>query len=131
MSSDVDETSGATAPSEAAIGQPESATPPGFACPVCTREDTVVLFPTGELDMATVSRFEHAAGEALAMSCARLLIDLRELTFIDSSGVRAVLRLQARIGETPQLELLPGPAAVQRVFELAGLTAALPFRTET
>jgi hypothetical protein len=43
--------------------------------------------------------------------------------------MRALLRPQARVGDRARLELVPGPHVVQRVFELVGLTAALPFRT--
>jgi hypothetical protein len=39
-----------------------------------------------------------------------------------------MLRVQARLPSGARLELVPGPPAVQRVFELTGLIAALPFR---
>jgi anti-sigma B factor antagonist len=57
-----------------------------------------------------------------------VVVDLSQLHFLDSSGMRALLRLQSRIGDRARLELVPGPPAVQRVFELVGLTAVLPFR---
>ncbi|MDA0167255.1 STAS domain-containing protein [Solirubrobacter ginsenosidimutans] len=100
---------------------------PGFACPVHDRGDTVVLAPSGELDAATVGQLEHAIAAALDKRSENLTVDLRALSFIDSSGVRALLRLTTQIGHGARLRLVPGPPQVQRVFELTGLTAALPF----
>jgi anti-sigma B factor antagonist len=92
------------------------------------RDDTVVLALHGELDLATAPDLEEAADEVLASSCTHFVIDLRDLDFLDSSGMRAFLRIQAKLGAGVGLELIRGPQQVQRVFELAGLTAALPFR---
>jgi anti-anti-sigma factor len=83
----------------------------------------------GEMDLASVEPFERLADAALATGRDHLVVDLSELHFIDSSGMRALLRLQKRVGDRARLELVPGPPAVQRVFELVGLTAVLPFRT--
>jgi anti-anti-sigma factor len=104
-------------------------TPPGqFTYSAERHDDTVVIVLQGELDLATAPELERVADDALATPCAKLVIDLRELTFLDSSGMRAFLRIQAKLGDGVVLALIPGPQAVQRVFELAGLTAALPFR---
>jgi anti-sigma B factor antagonist len=102
-----------------------------FACPVQHGDDAVVLAPRGELDLATAPAFEAAAEEARAGVHEQLIVDLSGLTFIDSSGMRAILRLHARIGTEMRLTLLPGPWAVQRVFELAGVASVLPFRGAT
>ena len=58
----------------------------------------------------------------------RIILDLSALEFIDSTGLRLVLTLDAearRDGFT--LSLVRGSAAVQRVFELTGTAGALPF----
>jgi anti-anti-sigma factor len=99
-----------------------------LSCSLHTHADALVLMLHGDLDLASVATFEQAAAEALATGCELLVIDLRELGFVDSSGLRAFLRLQARIGDGVRLEFVPGPHRVQRVFELAGLTTVLPFR---
>jgi anti-anti-sigma factor len=71
----------------------------------------------GELDIATVPEFEAAlprpaAGEMLA-------IDLRDLSFIDSAGVHALMRLDvASRRDGWSLALVRGPDSVQRVLEL-------------
>jgi anti-sigma B factor antagonist len=97
------------------------------SCAVRVRGDVVVLALCGEFDLAGVRGFELAVDEALRSAPGRLLVDLTDLEFIDSSGLRSLLRLQTRLDATTQLELAPGPNRVQRVFEAAGLAAALPF----
>jgi anti-sigma B factor antagonist len=99
-----------------------------FACSVERYDETVTLELHGELDLASTERFELAAAELVDSRRGRVVIDLRGLTFIDSSGIRGMLRVQARLPSAARLELVPGPPAVQRVFELTGLIAALPFR---
>jgi anti-anti-sigma factor len=99
-----------------------------FACSVQRSDGTITLELHGELDMASTERFKQSAAEVVDARCGHVVIDLRGLSFIDSSGIRGVLRVQAQLPDAVRLELLPGPPAVQRVFELTGLIAALPFR---
>ena len=87
----------------------------------------LVVAPRGEIDIATVglvkSAFEaeHQAGE-------ELVLDLRGVGFMDTSGLRLVLEFHDRAGrEGFGLRIVSGPAAVQRVFEVSGLTSRLPF----
>ena len=55
-------------------------------------------------------------------------IDLRGLTFIDSSGIRALLLATRRSQRrAAKLSIIPGPPQVMRVFELLGLQEAFPF----
>ena len=82
----------------------------------------------GELDMAVTDILERAAREGLEAGCRRLVIDLRALDFVDSCGLRALLRVRAQTGESVRFELVQGPPAIARVFELTGLTSTLPFR---
>jgi anti-anti-sigma factor len=88
-----------------------------------------VLAPHGELDMATVGAVEQKLRELLDSGSRTLVLDLGGLSFMDSSGLHLVARWSAeasRDGFAFQLE--PGPPAVQRVFELAGMTGELPLR---
>jgi anti-anti-sigma factor len=57
-----------------------------------------------------------------------VVLDLREVGFMDTSGLRYVLELNDRAARDGfQLRLVRGPAAVQRVFEVSGLDSRLPF----
>ena len=84
--------------------------------------ETTVLALSGELDIASAPDFERAVAEVDGSGASgRLVVDLAELTFMDSTGLRALLlaRQQAADSER-ELVLRPGPRQVQRGFELSG-----------
>ena len=78
----------------------------------------------GELDLATAGRLEQALAEAGDA----VLLDLRGLTFMDSTGVRLLVQAHLRsTADSERLTLLRGQAAVQRVLQLSGVDVLLPF----
>ena len=82
----------------------------------------------GELDSATCSelleRFEQAAA---APDFRELVIDLEEVSFIDSSGMRAIIALERRAKEDGlALALMPPPPAVTELLRVTGITDRLP-----
>jgi anti-anti-sigma factor len=82
----------------------------------------------GELDMAGIDVLQGAVREGNGEGATRIAFDLRELTFIDSTGLRALVSVHDLCRERGcEVALIPGPRAVQRVFELTGLTQVLPF----
>jgi anti-anti-sigma factor len=82
----------------------------------------------GDLDMAARFQAEQALDELLATPLEQLVVDLGEVTFVDSTGMGLVLEVHDRArAEGFRLRLLRGPAEVQRVFELAGVADVLPF----
>jgi anti-anti-sigma factor len=95
------------------------------------RPDGAYVRLAGELDAAAVFRLEPVL-EAMAVGAEtrRIVFDLRELTFIDSAGLAVLVaaheRFQARSVET---WFIRPNVSVMRVFEFAGLDAALEFRT--
>ena len=89
---------------------------------VVTRPDgqRTVVAVAGEIDLATVDRVERAAADALAAAEA-VALDLREVTFIDSTGLRLLLELDAlALAGGRALTLLPG-VTVERLLLLTGL----------
>jgi anti-anti-sigma factor len=87
---------------------------------------TVAL--AGELDLVAAGPVREALTCAMREARPRLIVDLSELTFIDSSGLHVLLavhRLCREAGLT--LTIRPAPPNVQRVFELTGLVGRLPF----
>jgi anti-sigma B factor antagonist len=82
----------------------------------------------GELDMTARFQAEQALDALLAEPVEQLVVDLGEVTFVDSTGMGFVLELHDRARrEAFRLRLLRGPDEVQRVFELAGVADVLPF----
>ncbi|HET8758501.1 MAG TPA: STAS domain-containing protein [Solirubrobacteraceae bacterium] len=81
----------------------------------------------GELDMATADMFSETSHGLLAEGYEQIVLDLRELTFMDSSGLRAILKLHRAAGTSAQLEIIDGPDHVKRLFTLTGLRRFLQF----
>jgi anti-anti-sigma factor len=81
---------------------------------------------TGELDLDSANRLEEAVREVCA-SGAGLVIDLRKVTFMDSTGLR-VLIVAATLCEEKghELRIVPGED-IQRILEMSGLDQVLPF----
>jgi anti-sigma B factor antagonist len=99
---------------------------PSFTCDVELIDDAAVVLPRGELDIATVPELDRALADLRRRGHRALVVDLRELTFIDAAGVRLLLRWAAsaaRRGE--ELRLIPGSDRVQLVFRLTGVLHAL------
>jgi anti-anti-sigma factor len=81
----------------------------------------VVVAPAGEVDLATVdavrAELDAARGEA-----GLVVLDLREVTFIDSAGVRLVLEgSRALAAAGGELVVVRGGHEVRRLFALVGL----------
>jgi anti-sigma B factor antagonist len=82
----------------------------------------------GELDIATIPRLEAAVDELLAQGPRELLVDLRPLGFLDSSGLRAFIVLADRAAEEGWSLLLVRPEkAVRAIFEITRAEENLPF----
>jgi anti-sigma B factor antagonist len=102
--------------------------PRTFACEVEPERDAVRVRPVGSLDMATASVLEQQLEELRAAGFRRLIVDLGGLTFMDSSGLRLALQWHAAAQQDGfEIGFLPGSPAVQRVFELTGMTEHVPF----
>jgi anti-anti-sigma factor len=81
-------------------------------------EGAVTIAFRGELDLSTAPVADQAL-QALDPGQRPLLVDLRELRFIDSTGLRAILEADGRIRQAGgAMVLIRGPRPVHRVFEL-------------
>lgn len=104
-----------------------SAGPPSFEITISPAAEGMLVAVAGELDVATAPAFEATLLEQLAEGPVRL--DLRELSFMSSSGIRvldAILRDLPMIGSTLLIDPTLQPA-VRQVIALTGMTGALPF----
>jgi anti-sigma B factor antagonist len=93
---------------------------PPFECSWRAGFGAAWVHVAGELDLATSSQLQHAVEKA-RLSARLVVLDLRELAFIDGSGIHAILDAphQAR-REGRRLMLVRGPAHVDRVLTLTG-----------
>jgi anti-anti-sigma factor len=85
------------------------------------------LRPVGELDLATVGILERAFEEVFEDGDAEMIvIDLTELSFIDSTGINLLLRMNSVCEHADRLRVVNGSSAVQRLFDITGVRAVLP-----
>lgn len=81
----------------------------------------------GELDLSTAPEVERCL-TGVQHDGRTVILDLRNLSFLDSSGLRVILAADARARAAgSRLVLVAGPPAVQRVFELTLLDRRLEF----
>jgi anti-sigma B factor antagonist len=77
---------------------------------------------TGEIDMLSAPDLEAVVRPLCAGGASEIVLDLSNVTFVDSTALRAIISAQqmcARAGTG--LSLVPGPEQVQRVFEITGM----------
>ena len=83
---------------------------------------------SGELDIATAPRFEEALRRAEAERPETIVVDLSELAFMDSTGLRSIVSADGRAREAGRrLVLVRGSEMVQRVMRLTRLDERLEF----
>ena len=103
----------------------EAAVPEPFDVEVEHHDDVALVRPRGELDLATAAALQHVLD---GISSPRLVLDLSELSFIDSTGLHLLVALHERSQrEGFELTLRAPRPPVDRTIHLCGLVDALPF----
>jgi anti-anti-sigma factor len=95
-----------------------------------TRNGTVaVIAPTGELDLSGAALLEDELDRlASETDLSTVVLDLRELEFMDSSGLRLVVLADMRAREAGRrFVLVKGAETVHRVFEITRMSERLEF----
>lgn len=98
-----------------------------FDVVVAPRGDGGTTFTlSGDLDMSTVDQLEQAVASGVNGRRELVVLDLRRLGFLDSSGLRLMLGLHGRLKQAGgRLVLIKGPRRVHRVFELTQVVEEL------
>jgi anti-anti-sigma factor len=101
-----------------------------FSVSISRHGGTIVLCVTGEFDLQGEPVFMSHLGaldDSDHESLERLCLDLRGLTFIDSSGLHAIVKARARAADAGvEFAIDEVSAPARRVFTLAGLDDMLP-----
>src|SRR3954452_3032908 len=101
---------------------------PSFFCDVRPDRDRAIVALAGELDLDAAPRVAAAVDDLIGVGFTHVVVDLRELTFLDSAGLQALLSARgAAEGRGCALSLVPGPRAVQQVFELTATDSLFRF----
>jgi anti-anti-sigma factor len=87
--------------------------------------DTASLILSGELDLANAVEVEESFERALQNGASEIVVDLTDLTFIDSTGI-ALFVLTKRGDDRDRLRFRPSSsAAVRRVLAISGVDTVL------
>ena len=82
----------------------------------------VRLALAGEFDLSNAPQIEDALKQIEHDRPTLLVLDLRELTFMDSTGLRVMVAADARArDDSRRLAVVQGPESVHRVFRITGL----------
>jgi anti-sigma B factor antagonist len=82
----------------------------------------VVLAVSGELDMATAPELRERLDAALEAGVRRIVVDLQELTFLDSIALAMLLHASRRLGDEGRMAVVVAPDSyVRLIFEVAGM----------
>jgi anti-sigma B factor antagonist len=85
-----------------------------------TEGATIRISVRGELDLATGPRLDEELRRAAAEAPAKVVLDLREVTFFDSTGLQLVLDADVRAREDGrEFAVIPGEGEPRRILELA------------
>jgi anti-sigma B factor antagonist len=119
-------------PGTAKRGRPaaEASTKVGAQCHLETARvgSAAYIVLIGELDLSCVKRFGEAFNQSVADRPSDLVVDLRSVTFVDSTGLALLLKVDnfAR-EEGMKLHMVKSPIEiVQAVFEATGIDKILP-----
>ena len=101
---------------------------PAFDVDVRGTDAGTVIAVRGDMDIASIGSLDTALEQALASNPARVTVDLRGVGFVDSSGLRFLLRANARSrNEGWALEIYrPGETAI-KALAVTGVLELLPF----
>ena len=84
--------------------------------------DCAVLRVGGEVDVYTAPRLRERAVKLLGDGVRHVVVDLREVDFLDSTGLGALVGILKRLREQDgSLKLVAGPERIMQVFRLTGL----------
>jgi anti-anti-sigma factor len=88
--------------------------------------EQVTVSLKGELDLSSVGKVQAELQRVEAEGPSLLILDLSNLTFLDSTGLRAVVTADERARENGRrFVIVRGPDAVQRVFSITRLEERL------
>jgi anti-anti-sigma factor len=113
---------------KAGVFDNERLAPEPFRCEVEPAHGKVHVIPHGEIDLASVGVLDSKLRELRDTGFDHLVLDLREVTFMDSTGLRLILSWdQEASAEGVDFELIRGAPIVQRLFDVTGIGARLRF----
>lgn len=110
--------------------------PAPFEASAAQLEDGIsVVAVRGELDLSTAPDLEGPLNDAIASGDARIVVDLSECEFIDSTGIALIVRAWQQLDRgaegdgTGRVVICSYNAQVRRVLEITGLELSIPLHS--
>ncbi len=99
-----------------------------FRVEVLNKGRATVISVSGELDLASSAALEEELARATESDAEQIVLDLRELEFMDSTGLSTLVKAHERAeGAGKRFGLVRGPQQVQRLLSLTGVEERLRF----
>jgi anti-sigma B factor antagonist len=106
-------------------GTPDEGWPLSAAEPITTsvahHEGVSVVSIGGEIDLSTAPAFEAAISGALDKDPPVLVIELSDVSFMASVGLRILAATHEKVGKSGQVAIVANNAATSRPMQLTGL----------
>ncbi|HEY4277996.1 MAG TPA: STAS domain-containing protein [Conexibacter sp.] len=96
---------------------------PPFAVESTPERDRVIVAVAGELDIATTGRVEDEVTGLYDRGFEKVVLDLSNVSFMDSSGLRLLIRLDDRARGDRRFTVVQGDGAARRLLALTRLDA--------
>jgi anti-anti-sigma factor len=98
-----------------------------FEADLEVRGEELWVLPVGDLDAGSAPELSETLSLALSTDAPKIIVDLRGLELMDSTGLRTLLEAQAAEGGE-RIAFVAGNDHIQTVFRVSGLQDSLPFR---
>jgi anti-anti-sigma factor len=97
-----------------------------FSVDVHDGEQAVLIGVSGELDLASSPELERELERGTASEAELLIIDLRKLEFMDSTGLSVLVRAHQKATQSgKRFAIVKGPQQVERLLSLTGVAERL------
>jgi stage II sporulation protein AA (anti-sigma F factor antagonist) len=97
-----------------------------FSVDVQDGEQAVLIVVSGELDLASSPELERELKHGTASEAELLIIDLRKLEFMDSTGLSVLVRAHQNATQSgKRFAIVKGPQQVERLLSLTGVAERL------
>jgi anti-anti-sigma factor len=97
---------------------------------VRVERETAIVALSGELDLPNAPLLDRALEQSEVLGASSVVLDLKELRFLDSSGLRAILRAQRLADRRGQgFAITEGSGQVQRLLSITHASEQLQVLT--
>lgn len=90
--------------------------------------DAARVVVRGEIDVATAPKLRETLHDLIQSGCRRIVLDCRELAFLDSSGIGLLVAARKRLGTEGELVMESPADHIRKVLELTGVAGELSVR---